>query len=195
VRRCFKGASSQLARHIFALARCRRLMVRASLGRARTRMPRHSRGQAFAGASPFGWASFGAWRRSEQLLHRLGASWRRLGLVQMITGTDRSAPRSPTELFQLLDVLAGQSVKSRGRPRLGAPSCGMARCRSPTPGLHRRWCGALEDRYRGSFHSSCPGGFHRFLVRPHDSGPSYACCSLEVGDAKGRVQAAVGRTW
>jgi hypothetical protein len=76
-------------------------------------MPRHSRGQAFAGASPFGWASFGAWRRSEQLLHRLGASWRRLGLVQMITGTDRSAPRSPTELFQLLGVLAGQSVIPR----------------------------------------------------------------------------------
>ncbi len=49
-------------------------------------MPRHSRGQAFAGASPFGWASFGAWRRSEQLLHRLGASWRRLCLVQMSPG-------------------------------------------------------------------------------------------------------------
>jgi hypothetical protein len=60
------------------------------------------------------------------------------------------------EPFQLVGALADQPVIpfTCGRPRFGAPTCGTAWCRSPTPGPHRRAVRHSEDRYRGSFHSS-----------------------------------------
>jgi hypothetical protein len=49
---------------------------------------------------------FGSQRRSERLLHRLGASWRQLGPVQMIAGTDlATAALGPDEF---LDSLRGR---------------------------------------------------------------------------------------
>jgi hypothetical protein len=49
---------------------------------------------------------FGAQRRSERLLHRLGASWRHLGPVQMITGPDLIA--ATLEPHEFLDSLRGR---------------------------------------------------------------------------------------
>ena len=44
---------------------------------------------------------FGAQRRSEGLLRRLGASWRHLGPVQMIAGTDLPPPPSSRTSFSI----------------------------------------------------------------------------------------------
>ena len=49
---------------------------------------------------------FGAQRRSEGLLRRLGASWRHLGPVQMIAGTDLAA--AALEPHEFLDSLRGR---------------------------------------------------------------------------------------
>ena len=49
---------------------------------------------------------FGAQRRSERLLGRLGASWRHLGPVQMIAGTDLAA--AALEPHEFLDSLRGR---------------------------------------------------------------------------------------
>jgi hypothetical protein len=49
---------------------------------------------------------FGAQRRSEELLRRLGASWRHLGPVQMIAGTDLAA--AALEPHDFLDSLRGR---------------------------------------------------------------------------------------
>ena len=49
---------------------------------------------------------FGAQRRSEELLRRLGASWRHLGPVQMIAGTDLAA--AALEPHEFLDSLRGR---------------------------------------------------------------------------------------
>jgi hypothetical protein len=49
---------------------------------------------------------FGAQRRSERLLGRLGASWRHLGPVQMIAGSDLAA--AALEPHEFLDSLRGR---------------------------------------------------------------------------------------